>query len=116
LKNTLEEYQKNADPRIWELFERLEGGLKDLGDFEIIPRKTYIAVRGKGASFCVVKLLKSKIQVEFGKKKDIRVFIANNSVRDISSKAWNHALMYEVASESDLDQLILILKRVYEPT
>lgn len=107
-------YRENSDPKIWELFEKLENMVKDLGEFEIIPRKTYIAIRGKSSSFCVVKLLKSKLQVEFGKKKDVETFNSNQQIYDISKKEWNHALMYEVATESDLDELMLVLKRAYE--
>jgi len=61
----------------------------ELNGFEIRYRKLYICFYDK-KSFFVVKLLKFKLQVEFGKKKDVKVFKEIKGVRDISNKDWNH--------------------------
>lgn len=108
-----EYHKKVADPKIWELFEKLENGVKDIGDFETRYRKLYICFYGK-KSFFVVKLLRSKLHVEFGKEKDAKIFKDMKGVHDITSKRWNHAFMFEVESEKDLDELLLILKRAHE--
>ncbi len=114
IKDYERDYHKDdANPKIWELFEKLESLIKDLGEFETRYRKLYIGFYGK-QSFCVVKLLKSKLQVEFGKEKDEGVFKGMNGVHDITSKKWNHAFMFEVESEKDLDNLMLILKKAAE--
>jgi predicted transport protein len=108
------DYHKNdANPKIWELFEKVENGVKDFGDFEVRYRKLYICFYGK-QSFFVVKLLKSKLQVEFGKEKDAGIFKEIKGVHDITSKQWNHAFMFEVESEKDLDSLLFILKKASE--
>ena len=106
-------HKKDATPKVWELFEKIESNVKDLGDFEVRYRKLYICFYGK-QSFFVVKLLKSKLQIEFGKGKDASVFKDIKGVHDISSKQWNHNFMFEVESEKDLDELFLILKKAYE--
>lgn len=106
-------HKDDADPKIWELYEKFENLLKDVGDFEIKYRKLYIAFYSK-QSFCVIKLLKSKMQVEFGKEKDASIFKDMKGVHDITSKKWNHAFMFEASSERDLDELMLTLKRAYE--
>lgn len=108
------DYHKNdANPKIWELFEKVENGVKDFGDFEVRYRKLYICFYGK-QSFFVVKLLKSKLQVEFGKEKGAGIFKEIKGVHDITSKQWNHAFMFEVESEKDLDSLLFILKKASE--
>ncbi len=106
-------HKKDANQKIWELFEKIESGVKDYGDFEIRYRKLYICFYGK-QSFFVVKLLKSKLQIEFGKEKDASVFKEIKGVHDIASKKWNHAFMFEVESEKDLDSLLFILKKATE--
>ncbi len=106
-------HKDDADPKILELYEKFENLLKDVGDFEIKYRKLYIAFYSK-QSFCVIKLLKSKMQVEFGKEKDASIFKDMKGVHDITSKKWNHAFMFEASSERDLDELMLTLKRAYE--
>ncbi|PJC36727.1 hypothetical protein CO046_04170 [Candidatus Peregrinibacteria bacterium CG_4_9_14_0_2_um_filter_53_11] len=106
-------HRKDANPKIWELFEKVESGVKDFGDFEVRYRKLYICFYGK-KSFFVVKLLKSKLQVEFGKEKDAGIFKEIKGVHDITSKQWNHAFMFEVESEKDLDSLLFILKKASE--
>ena len=106
-------HKKDSTPKSWELFEKFESLLKDIGEFEIKYRKLYIAFYGK-QSFCVIKLLKSKLQIEFGKEKDATVFKNMKGVHDITSKKWNHAFMFEASSESDLDELMLILKKASE--
>ncbi len=118
VRREIKEYDRNyhkddADPKIWELYEKFENLLKDVGDFEIKYRKLYIAFYSK-QSFCVIKLLKSKMQVEFGKEKDASTFKDMKGVHDITSKKWNHAFMFEASSERDLDELMLTLKRAYE--
>lgn len=106
-------HKKDANPKIWELFEKLESFVKDLGEFETRYRKLYIGFYGK-QSFCVVKLLKSKLQVEFGKGKDASTFMNTHDVHDISYKKFNHSFMFEVESEKDLEYLMLILKKAAE--
>lgn len=106
-------HKKDANPKIWELFEKIESGVKDWGDFEVRYRKLYIGFFGK-QSFFVVKLLKSKLQVEFGKKRDATIFKDIKGVHDISKSDWNHAFMFEVESEKDLDELFLILNKAYK--
>lgn len=106
-------HKQDSTPKSWELFEKFESLLKDIGEFEIKYRKLYIAFYGK-QSFCVIKLLKSKLQIEFGKEKDAAVFKNMKGVHDITSKKWNHAFMFEASSESDLDELMLILKKASE--
>lgn len=118
VRREVKEYDRNhhkvgTPPEIWEWYEKLENTVLDWGDFDIRYRKLYICVYGK-QSFFVVKLLKSKLQVEFGKKKDAETFKDRKGVRDISSKNWNHAFMYEVKQEDDLDELFLILKKALE--
>lgn len=106
-------HKKDATPKSWELFEKLESFIKDLGGFEVRYRKIYIGFYGK-QSFCVVKLLKSKLQVEFGKEKDRGIYKNMNGIHDIAAKKWNHAFMFEVESEKDLDDLFFILKKAAE--
>lgn len=118
VRREIKEYDRNyhrrdTDPKVWELYERVENNIQDLGDFEIRYRKHYIRVYGK-QSFFVVKLLKSKLQVEFGKEKDATIFKEIKGIHDISSKQWNHAFMFEIESEKDLDELFFILKRAQE--
>jgi len=108
-----EYHKKDANPKMWELFESVENCIQDWGDLEIRYRKTYIGFYGK-KSFFIAKPLKSKLQVEFGKEKDAAIFKDIKGVHDISSKQWNHAFMFEVYNEKDLDELFLILKRAYE--
>jgi hypothetical protein len=106
-------HKKDVNPKIWELFEKVENGVKDFGDFEVRYRKLYICFYGKQSCF-VVKFLKSKLQVEFGKEKDAGIFKEIKGVHDITSKQWNHAFMFEVESEKDLDSLLFILKKAFE--
>ena len=106
-------HQNPANTEIWEWFEKIESTVKDWGEIEVRYRKLYIGFYEK-QSFFVVKLLKSKLQVEFGKKKDASIFSNIKGVQDISSKAWNHAFMFEVKSEDDLDELFFILKKAHE--
>lgn len=106
-------YKDEANPKIWEFFERIESLANDLGDFEIRYRKSYICFYGK-KSFFVVKFLKSKLQIEFGKEKDVSIFKEIIGVRDISEWEFNHAFMFEIDSEKDLDKLAFILKKAYE--
>lgn len=106
-------HKKDANPKIWEIFEKLESVVRDIGDFDVRYRKLYICFYDK-QSFFVAKLLKSKIQIEFGKEKDAKIFKDMKGVHDITSKRWNHAFMFEVESEKDLDELLLILKRAHD--
>lgn len=108
-----EYHQKSTNPEMWELFEKIESEVMDWGEFDIRYRKLYICFYDK-KSFCVIKLLKSKVQVEFGKKKDGKIFNEIKGVRDISNKDWNHSFMFEVASEKDLTELFFVLKKAHE--
>ena len=118
VRNEIKEYDRDyhkkvCDPKIWDLFEKVEDGVRDYGDFEVKYRKLYIAFHGK-QSFFVVKLLKSKLQIEFGKEKDISIFKGMKGVLDITSKKYNHAFMFEIESEKDLDALLFVLKKAAE--
>ncbi len=106
-------HKKDATPKSWELFEKLETMLADLGTFEPHYRQRYIAFYDT-RSFCIVKIKQAKIKVEFGKEKDAPLFKDVLGVKDISSRKWNHAFLFEVESEEDLDRLILVLKRLKE--
>ncbi|MBU1089327.1 hypothetical protein KKF38_00840 [Patescibacteria group bacterium] len=106
-------HQKKASEKTWQLFEKIENELSRWGNIEKNYRKLYISFFLKN-SFCVAKILKSKIQIEFGKKKDVSLFKKFKNVNNISSKDWNHALMIEVENENDLDDLFFILKKSYK--
>lgn len=112
-ERTRDDYKEKANPQVWELFERLENSVKDIGDFEVRYRSTYICFY-ESRSFFVVKILKSKLQVEFGKEKDAAVFREMKGVQNIYSRGWNHAFLFEVENQHDLDELFLILKRAHE--
>ena len=105
--------KKTTDSKIWELFEKIENELLKWDNFKENYRKLYTSFFLKN-SFCVIKIFRSKIQVEFGKKKDVFRFKKFKNVNDISSKNWNHALMIEVENENDLDDLFFILKKSYK--
>jgi len=107
-----EHHKKATTEPIWELFEQVEGELMNWRSFEVRYRKLYIVFYDK-RSFCVVKLLKSKLQVEFGKPKDEKILGKIPGVIDITSKGWNHAYMFEVKTEYDLNDLFFVLKKSF---
>lgn len=106
-------HKKSTTDAVWELFEKIEAELLDWKDFEIRYRKLYIGFYDKH-SFCAVKLYKSKIQVEFGKKKDEKILNKLPKIVDITSRDWNHTHMFEVKSEKDLTDLFFVLKKALE--
>lgn len=108
-----EYHQQNANKKIWELFEKIENELLSWDDFKINYRKLYIAFFLKN-SFCVVKILKSKLQVEFGKKQNASIFKKIPIVKDISSKEFNHAFMFELENDRTFDELFFVLRQNYK--
>lgn len=117
VRHEIQEYDREFHtkclaPSVLELFERIESTVKDWGDFEVRYRKLYIGFYGE-KSFFVVHLHKSKLQVWFGKKEDAPTFKDIKGVQDFSSYKRNHAFMFEVKSERDLDELFFILKKAF---
>jgi len=106
-------HRKKANEKTWELFEKIENELLSWDNFDKNYRKLYISYFLKN-SFCVVKIYKSKIQIEFGKKKDVDRFKKFENVNNISFKNWNHAFMIEIENEKDIDDLFFVLKKYYK--
>ena len=103
-------HEKMTTDAVWELFEKIEEELLNWHDFEVRYRKLYIGFYDK-RSFCIIKLWRSKVQVQFGKKKDAKLFCKLPGVTDITKRGWNHAYIFEVESEKNLNDLFFILKK-----
>jgi predicted transport protein len=110
-----EHHKSKANEKIWNLFEKIESELLSWDGVEENYRKLYISFFS-AKSFCVAKLYQSKIEFEFGKKKDFNVFDSIKNVKNISSKDWNHSFLYEIKDESGLSDLFFLLRKSYELT
>lgn len=117
IKREIKEYSReshleNKSQLIVELFEKLENSILELGDIREICRQQYIGFyNNNGRSLAATKILKSKIQVEFGKERDSEIFMKYDKVIDISKNKWAHSFMIEINNEDDIDQVLLILKK-----